>query len=90
MIIVEFENNSYLFSKDKNGGGYWIGYGGPKGGRYPGLNCRAPIIVWSELNALAIEDGATWEDLRSNPPKKEKKPRKASKKKSKKKSISIF
>jgi hypothetical protein len=89
MITVDFEGNNYLLSKDSRGG-YWVGNGGPKRGRYPGLSCTAPSIMWPELAKKAIKEGYEASELRCAPLKKESKPRKSSTKKPKKPTISIF
>lgn len=89
MITVNFEGNSYLLSKSSDGG-RWVGSGGPRGGRYPGLHCSAPRIIWPMLLRAAIEQGYEAADLRCNPVVKDGKPRKTSAKKSKNNSISIF
>jgi hypothetical protein len=67
MITVDFEGNSYLFSRSDKGQGYWSGNGGPKSGRYPGICMVAPSIMWPELRAAAIEQGADAEVMAYKP-----------------------
>lgn len=87
MVTVNFEGNTYLFSKSDTRG-IWIGFGGPKYGRYPGLYCAAPAILYPEMTALAIEQGADRAELIIE--KKEKKASKPRSAKLKKNAISIF
>ena len=85
MVSVEFENNSYLLTSD----GVWVGNGGPKQGRYPGLHCSAPMILWPELVSAGIEQGYDRSELIRKAPEK---PAKSTKRRAKKpaNSISIF
>ena len=87
MVTVNFEGNSYLYSKSSSGG-VWLGNGGPRRGRYPGLSCAAPTIIYPKLIAAAIEQGADKSEfVFEKKEKKEKKPRAF---KPKKNAISIF
>ena len=67
MITVDFEGNNYLFSRDKDGRGSWMGNGGPRGGRYPGKYIVAPSIMWPALRAAAIEQGAEASEMAYKP-----------------------
>jgi hypothetical protein len=86
MVSIEFEKNRYQLTPS----GVWIGTGGPNGGRYPGLYCAAPMVIWPELISAAITQGYEKSDLAREVPKKA---AKSSAKKAYKKpanSISIF
>ena len=87
MVTVTFEGNSYLYSRS-NDGGVWVGNGGPRGGRYPGIDCAAPVIMFPELIARAIEAGTDKAFFISE--KKEVKTSKPRAFKTKKNAISIF
>jgi len=87
MITVDFEGNSYLFTKTDDGG-FWSGNGGSKGRRYPGRNLIAPSIIWPALFKAAIDSGVDESELICI--KIEKKSSKPRAKKLKKNEISIF
>jgi hypothetical protein len=87
MVTVDFEGNNYLYSKSDTSG-VWVGNGGPKQGRYPGLHCAAPTIMYPAMVIAAIEQGADKSEFVFE--KKEKKASKPRASKPKKNSISIF
>ena len=89
MVTADFEGNNYLFCRDKSGRSYWVGNGGPKGGRYPGLNAIAPMNMWPELRLAALEQGVDKEEMAYTPPKPKKKSR-PKKAKTTKDTIAIF
>lgn len=87
MIESIFEGNKYRFCKDKKRK-YWLGISG-RGGLFPGVHCVAPMSIWGELQAIAIEDGHSKADFMLEK-HEEKTKRTRAPKKAKGPSISIF
>jgi len=92
MIESVFKGNTYRFCKGERGN-YWVGSNRSLGGGwganyYPGNNCTAPMVIWGELQRIAIASGVPAEAFRS--PEPEEKKRSPRKKKESKPSISIF
>tara|TARA_B100000131_G_scaffold176957_1_gene170780 strand:- start:1922 stop:2203 length:282 start_codon:yes stop_codon:yes gene_type:complete len=90
--VVEYNGNEYRFCRNEKGRPYWVGHKrGSGGGNFVGLNCVAPLYIYSNLVKEAISSGDFEKDFffSKKIEKKTSKPRKARVRKNSN-SISIF